>query len=386
MSTKISNLPAYPAPLSTDVVPIDDLTGPTTKKSTLAQIAATIFASAGLTGVPTAPTAAVGTNTTQIATTAYAKAMTVLSALVSVGTIATGIWQGTKIALGFGGTGADLSATGGAGQVLKQTSAGGVVTVAKVDLTADVTGVLPAANGDLDTVTTRSDTGTVNNWAPTLAGHTLIPWSGASDATFTGLAGVVAGQRVTIKNTGTKVAYFSHNSSSSLAGNRFQNLVTSGPTPVAAGGYITYEGDGTDLKLVNHLQGAPFTRAFSAGNYSVFSSGAWVVTSGEVITESFTLVGRILMCQMFYQNTTVTGAPVVLTIKLPQGYTCGSDVRGATSIAANDNGGSAEVTLTIVGAGIADTTRFGPGRLNGSAWTASTLLTTVEGQAFIPID
>lgn len=281
---------------------------------------------------------------------------------------------------------AKLAKNGSTSRYLSNSGASNNPAWAQVDLTNGVTGVLPAANGSLETVVARSDTGTVNNWAPAIVGHSLIEWSGAADGTFTGLAGGVTGQRVTIKNTGTKLALFSHNSGSSTAGNRFQNLVTSGPTPVAAGGTITYEYDGTDWKLVNHLQGSPFTRTFAAGNYSVFSAGSWTVTSGQVITETYLLIGRLLLCQMFYQNTTVAGGPVVLKIKLPQGYTCGVDVRGATSLTANDNGAAAEVTLTIVGAGIADTTSFGPGRLNGAAWSAATNNTTVQGQAFIPVD
>lgn len=49
--------------------------------------------------------------------------------ITSLGTIGTGVWNGTIVTQGFGGTGADLSATGGASQVLKQVSAGAPVTV-----------------------------------------------------------------------------------------------------------------------------------------------------------------------------------------------------------------------------------------------------------------
>jgi hypothetical protein len=55
-----------------------------------------------------------------------------LSSLASIGTITTGVWNGTKIGLAYGGTNADLSGTGGASQVLKQTSSGGAVTVARL--------------------------------------------------------------------------------------------------------------------------------------------------------------------------------------------------------------------------------------------------------------
>lgn len=64
------------------------------------------------------------------------------SSIVTVGPIATGTWHGTKIGLAYGGTNADLSATGGAGQYLKQASTGAVVTVGAIPA-ADITSALP---------------------------------------------------------------------------------------------------------------------------------------------------------------------------------------------------------------------------------------------------
>lgn len=54
------------------------------------------------------------------------------TSLTTLGTISTGTWNATKIGLAYGGTNADLSATGGASQVLKQTSVGGNITVAQL--------------------------------------------------------------------------------------------------------------------------------------------------------------------------------------------------------------------------------------------------------------
>jgi hypothetical protein len=82
-----------------------------------------------------------------------------------LGTIATGVWQGTKIALGYGGTNADLSATGGAGKVLKQTSAGAAITVAQVDY-SELAGTQPvnaitALTGDVTASGTGSQAATL---------------------------------------------------------------------------------------------------------------------------------------------------------------------------------------------------------------------------------
>jgi hypothetical protein len=60
--------------------------------------------------------------------------------ITTLGTIGTGVWQGTKVGLAYGGTNADLSATGGTSQVLKQVSAGAAVTVGQL-ATTDLTGL-----------------------------------------------------------------------------------------------------------------------------------------------------------------------------------------------------------------------------------------------------
>lgn len=68
---KISELTAYTTPIDADLLPIVDTATSSTKKITWANIKANLYASAALTGTPTAPTATAGENTTQIATTAF---------------------------------------------------------------------------------------------------------------------------------------------------------------------------------------------------------------------------------------------------------------------------------------------------------------------------
>lgn len=65
------------------------------------------------------------------------------SSVTTLGTIGTGVWQGTKIGLAYGGTNADLSGTGGTSQVLKQVSSGAAITVGQLaasDLSNGTTG------------------------------------------------------------------------------------------------------------------------------------------------------------------------------------------------------------------------------------------------------
>lgn len=93
--------------------------------------------------------------------------------IVRTGTIATGTWQGTIVAAGFGGTGqstytiGDLLQASASGTLAKLAAvatgnvliSGGVGTVSswgKVGLTTHVTGILPKANGGLGAATLSS--------------------------------------------------------------------------------------------------------------------------------------------------------------------------------------------------------------------------------------
>ena len=67
----------------------------------------------------------------------------VSSSLTSVGTIATGVWNGTAIGTAFGGTGQDFSSSTG----FIQLSGGNASVVAAIDVSTDITGILPVANG-----------------------------------------------------------------------------------------------------------------------------------------------------------------------------------------------------------------------------------------------
>jgi hypothetical protein len=173
---------------------------------------------------------------------------------------------------------------------------------------------------DVAAVVGRSDTGTLHNWAPGLSGTTLIVWSGTADLIVTGFAATAIGQRVTFRNTGTKVAYFPHNSGSSSFGNRLQNAATSAATPVAPGGAASWVRDGSAWQLVSHMQGAWVTPAYSAANFTS-NVGSWTVDAGDIATYAYRLSGRDLVVSWYLQTTSVTGTPTQLRIAIPGGYT-----------------------------------------------------------------
>ena len=279
---------------------------------------------------------------------------TPLTALLQAVTITLG-WTGL-LGLVRGGTNADLSATGGAQKVLKQATSGAAITVDYV----------------YDTVTSDTTTGATDNWAPTLAGHTLIECTGAAPA-FTGLAGGVTGQRVTIKNTGTGVLTFAYNSGSSSAANRFQNLVTGAPTPVASGGRIAYENDGTNWQLIGHEQGAWIAPTFAAGNYTGNVS-TWTVTSGEVGVCRYMLRGSSLTLALSVNNSSTGGASsTALQRVVPGGFTAAAQVEGP--MAGIDNG-----TVTSTAVWLVSGTNFIMRRdmMAATTWATSTTSTSVS--------
>ncbi len=163
-------------------------------------------------------------------------------------------------------------------------------------------------------------TGAQNNYAPGLIGDTTEFWSGASDATFSGLTPGNIGQYYTLKNTGTKVAYFLHQSGLSNAGNKFTNIITVGNgTPVAAGGHITYQYDGTNWQLIDHEQGIFISVAFSAGNFTA-NAGTWTVASGNQTAFRYKVDGGRLTVIFSIENTSVAGGPVQLFIAIPNAF------------------------------------------------------------------
>ena len=174
----------------------------------------------------------------------------------------------------------DFSATGGASQVVKQTTSGGAFTVAQLaasDMSNGTTGagaiVLAASPTLTGTLTlasvsltggTRVDvttTGTINDLSLSTAFRSamnvVLRMNNASDATINGIAGGVDGSLLTIQAIGAGKVYLAHQNAGSTAGNRMLNVLTSGNTPLAAGGSAVYVYDNASgrWRLIQHEQG-----------------------------------------------------------------------------------------------------------------------------------
>jgi len=230
-----------------------------------------------------------------------------------------------------------------------------------------------------DTVpATLTNTGTVHNWAVGLAGHTLTRWAGAADLVVTGVAGGVAGQRWTFRNLGSFVAYFGHNNGSSLFQNRVWNTATSNATPVAPGGQVTYEHDGSAWLLVAHEQGNWITPPYAAGNFTP-NAGTWGVDAGDIATYAARLSGRSLTVSWYLQATAVSGAPSALRVKIPGGFTAAA--ASLHSVVHDDNGGGNAGSFALVtgaGATTIDTYKsYGAGSFATSSPGATRLFGTV---------
>lgn len=263
----------------------------------------------------------------------------------------------------------------------------GTGTQIQVPLASGVSGDLPVANlsnGTFTVIAARTDTGAVNNWAPALDGNTYVPWAGTSDAAFTGLAGGVAGQIVRIKNTGSKIATFAHNSGSSSAGNKFFNPVTSAPTPVAPRGWIAYQHDGTQWQQVAHEQGAWIVPVFSAGDYTALAPMTITMDSGDVVDLRYKLSGTKLAVSWALGFFSLGGtASSEIRMKIPGGFTANGTF--TANFQYNDNGGGflfGPAYVSAAGVTIISLYKAGFGAAN---WTLSTNNTQAYGQTELEV-
>lgn len=179
----------------------------------------------------------------------------VTSSLTAVGTLITGVWNATKIGLAFGGTNADLSATGGTSQVLKQVSAGAAITVGQL------------AASDLSN-------GTTGTGAVVLSGSPTITTAALGSSTATTQAP---------SDNSTKIATTGYVDAAVL-GQNFKEAALVATTTNLVGVYVagvfTYTATGTDnidgvnLALGNRVLVKNQTTTFQNGIYSVTTAGS----------------------------------------------------------------------------------------------------------------
>jgi hypothetical protein len=238
-------------------------------------------------------------------------------------------------------------------------------------------GILASARAR--TVLANTDTGTKNNWAPGLVGDTFVFWAGVADATITGIAGGTVGQMFGVKNTGTKICYFSHQDAGSAAGNKLVNIVTSGITPIAPGGVAWFMHDGTAWQLIAHQQGGPITVPFAAGNFTS-DAGTWTVIAANQIAYSYQLAGRLLTLIVDIERTSVAGGPAQLRVAIPNGYTVSAGFNYIGEVVDN---GTTRVSSLASGAGLGYVKFFAD--IFGAAWANSAANSFIAGTAIFEV-
>lgn len=93
----------------------------------------------------------------------------------STGAITTGTWNASKIGLAYGGTNADLSATGGTGKYLKQASVGAAITVTTIPASDIASG---AALTEVDDTNVKLILGGSPSTALLAAASITVGWAG----------------------------------------------------------------------------------------------------------------------------------------------------------------------------------------------------------------
>jgi hypothetical protein len=121
-------------------------------------------------------------------------------------------------------------------------------------------------------------------------------------------------------------------------------------------------------------QGEWTAYSFSAGDFTGSGSMTWTVTSGEVTTAEYTLIGKTLLVNFSFDATTVGGTPdVLLQWKIPGGYVSNKEV--TIPVFLNDNGTQA-IGFAFIAAG-ATLIQFK--KVGGPNWNAATTNTYVRG-------
>ncbi len=313
-----------------------------------------------------------------------------LSSISAVGTVASGTWNGSPIGVGFGGTGANLSATGGAGQVVKQLTTGGPLLVASLGASE-----LPATAGDLsgpyaNPVVTRLQGRAVSATAPADTqvlkwNATAVQWQPAADANTSYSAGTgltLSGTTFSLATGGVTgglggVVADGTITSADLASDGASLLKVSGGAMQTTGGRVgvgIVPAAGKDLHVAGDTQidGTitlpPQTRYYSvAGNE--FRNRSNTTISDAYLEESSTLGG--LDCS------------AVFTVHLPHGAT-------VTNVQAYFNDTSANsMTVTLFRVGLdtgsgqsmASVTSFGSAGITGTQ-DSTISVATIDNSAF----
>lgn len=228
---------------------------------------------------------------------------------------------------------------------------------------------------------TITTTGTQNNFAPGLAGNTIVRCNNGAGTvlTVTGLSGGIDGQQAIFAMNGSGRVDFLHANGGSSAGNQLLNYVSSAATSIVANqgmGFAWYRFSTTQNKwvLIQHNQGAWITPTYAGTDWTA-SAGTWTVDPGDIIADKYFLSGRTLYFQTTVAATSVSVTPATLS---RNAYGFSAAIRTDGSLYASDAGGANAGATWIISAS-GSVLSFA--KFTGN-WTAAANNTVIVAQGF----
>ncbi len=168
-------------------------------------------------------------------------------------------------------------------------------------------------------VQTTTSTGTVNDFSLT-SRCALLRCNNASLLTITGLAAGDDGQILDIVSVGAGQVDVSNQGGGSSAANRVLSGISCVRSLSPGVGTLRLRYDATTARwrVLQHVQGAPITVAFSAGDYVGVAPMTWTVDAGDVTQYSYLIAGKLMTIWLaVYTSTSGGTAGPYLRVTLP---------------------------------------------------------------------
>lgn len=155
-------------------------------------------------------------------------------------------------------------------------------------------------------------------------GFQRIQWNGASDVTFRGFAGGVAGRWDYLENvTSAKAMIFKNEDAGSTAANRLKTSGGISSVAVGPGGIALRLYDATDSRWrIFVLDPGNWIDVAHAGANFTASSGTWTVDSGDQTIFRYRQDGNMLTYDLALTGTSVSATPSFLRVALVNGLVC----------------------------------------------------------------